>query len=83
MTPNTDGLFLDFESASKCDLKLHGLARYLADETTRPYCFTFALPGMRSADLWEFGQPIPRHILDHIAAGKPFRAHNAGFDYHI
>ncbi|NEL40409.1 MAG: hypothetical protein G3W65_20365, partial [Xanthomonas perforans] len=83
MTPNTDGLFLDFESASKCDLKLHGLARYLADETTRPYCFTFALPGMRSADLWEFGQPIPRHILDHIVAGKPFRAHNAGFDYHI
>lgn len=80
---NTDGLFLDFETASTCDLKLHGLARYLADPTTRPYCFTFALPGMRQADLWEFGQPVPRQILDWIRAGKPFRAHNAGFDYHI
>jgi|GEM_PF-4492359 len=80
---NTEGLFLDFETASTCDLKLHGLARYLADPTTRPYCFTFALPGMRQADLWEFGQPIPRQILDWIRAGKPFRAHNAGFDYHI
>lgn len=80
MTPNTDGLFLDFETASHCDLKAHGLARYLADPSTKPYCFTFALPGMRSADLWEFGQPIPRQILQHIAAGRPFRAHNAGFD---
>lgn len=83
MTSNDDGLFLDFETASTCDLKLHGLGRYLVDPTTRPYCFTFALPKMRSADLWEFGQPIPRQILDHIAAGRPFRAHNAGFDYHI
>lgn len=80
MTLNTDGLFLDFESASHCDLKAHGLARYLADPSTKPYCFTFALPGMRTADLWELGQPIPRQIVSHIAAGKPFRAHNAGFD---
>lgn len=83
MEPNTDGLFLDFETASTCDLKVNGLARYLADPTTRAYCFTFALPGMRQADLWEAGQPIPRQILDHIRAGRPFRAHNAGFDFHI
>lgn len=80
MSPNTDGLFLDFEAASKTDLKLHGLARYLACPTTKPYCFTFALPGMRSADLWELGQPVPRQIVAHIEAGRPFRAHNAGFD---
>lgn len=80
MSPNTDGLFLDFEAASKTDLKLHGLARYLACPTTKPYCFTFALPGMRSADLWELGTPVPRQIVSHIEAGKPFRAHNAGFD---
>lgn len=80
---NTDGLFLDFETASHCDLKLHGLARYLADPSTRAYCFTFALPGMRSADLWEAGQPVPRAVQDHIRAGRPFRAHNAGFDYHV
>lgn len=78
MTDN--GLYLDFEAASKTDLKLHGLARYLADPTTRPYCFTFILPGMRTADLWEMGQPIPRQITDHIAGGRTFLAHNAGFD---
>lgn len=80
---NTDGLFLDFEAASHCDLKLHGLARYLADRSTKPYCFTFALPGMRSADLWELGQPVPKAITSWIRAGKPFRAHNARFDFHI
>lgn len=83
MAPNTDGLFLDFEVASETDLKLNGLARYLADPTTRPYCFTFLLPGMRSADLWEFGQPVPRQIAGHIEARRPFRAHNAGYDFHI
>lgn len=77
------GLFLDFETASTCDLRLHGLARYLAAPTTRAYCFTFALPGMRTADLWESGKPIPRQLADHIAAGRPFRAHNAGFDFHV
>lgn len=80
MSPNRDGLFLDFEAASTTDLKTHGLARYLACPTTKPYCFTFALPGMRQADLWELGQPVPRQIVSHIQAGKPFRAHNAGFD---
>lgn len=80
MSPNRDSLFLDFEAASTTDLKAHGLARYLACPTTKPYCFTFALPGMRQADLWELGQPVPRQIVSHIQAGKPFRAHNAGFD---
>ena len=80
MSPNRDGLFLDFEAASTTDLKAHGLARYLACPTTKPYCFTFALPGMRQADLWELGQPVPRQVVAHIATGKPFIAHNAGFD---
>ncbi|BAE72819.1 putative DNA polymerase I [Xanthomonas phage OP2] len=80
MQTQREGLFLDFEVASKTDLKAHGLARYLACPTTKPYCFTFVLPGMRQADLWELGQPIPRQILAHIAAGKTFVAHNAAFD---
>lgn len=80
MSPNRDGLFLDFEAASTTDLKAHGLARYLACPTTKPYCFTFALPGMRQADLWELGQPVPRQVIAHIEAGKTFIAHNAGFD---
>ncbi|WHB31209.1 DNA polymerase [Xanthomonas phage NEB7] len=80
MTPNTDTLFLDFEAASLCDLKRHGLARYLRDPSTRAYCFTFVLPGMRTADLWEYGKPVPRQVNQHIEARKRFVAHNAGFD---
>lgn len=80
---DVDGLFLDFETASHCDLKAHGLGRYLVDPTTRAYCFTFRLPGMRTADLWEAGRPVPRQITDHIRAGRVFRAHNAGFDFHV
>lgn len=81
MRPDRDGLFLDFEAASTTDLKLHGMARYMACPTTTPYCFTFALPGMRTADLWELGRPIPRQIITHVEARKRFIAHNAGFDF--
>lgn len=78
-TPRPE-LFLDFETASKTDLKTAGLARFLLCPTTKPYCMTFRLPGMRAADLWELGQPIPRQVIAHIEAGKIVTAHNAGFD---
>lgn len=76
-------LFLDFETASTTDLKLHGLARYLECPTTKPYCLTFRLPGMRAADLWEFGTAMPRQVVQHIEAGRIVAAHNAGFDFHV
>ena len=76
-------LFLDFETTSYVDLVEHGLGRYLADPTTRPYCFTFRLPGMSSADLWEEGHPIAKQIATHIESGGLFVAHNAPFDFHI
>lgn len=77
-----DLLFLDFEAASKTDLKLHGLARYLADPTTRAYCLTYIL-GTRTADLWEPGVTFPANVVAHVRAGKPVVAHNAGFDFHL
>lgn len=76
-------LFLDFETASKTDLKAHGLGRYLVDLTTRTSCFTFRLPDMGSTDLWEHGHPVPRQIVQHIERGGLFVAHNAPFDFHI
>src|ERR1700758_2176815 len=76
-------LFLDFETTSKTDLPEHGLGRYLADPTTRAYCFTFRLPGMTSTDLWTEGAPIPPQIQMHIASGGLFVAHNAPFDFWI
>lgn len=76
-------LFLDFETSSKTDLPEHGLGRYLDDPTTRAYCFTFRLPGMQSADLWETGQVIPDAIMRHLTSGGLFVAHNAPFDFWI
>jgi DNA polymerase len=80
---NDKPLFLDFETASECDLTLHGLGRYLADPSTRATCFTWRFPDMPAAELWESGQPIPERIVRHIAAGHEFVAHNAPFDVHI
>jgi DNA polymerase bacteriophage-type len=76
-------LFLDFESTSKTDLPHEGLGRYLADQTTRPYCFTFRLPGMSSADLWTERQHVPAQVSKHIEQGGLFVAHNAPFDFWI
>lgn len=75
-------LFLDFETASKTDLAAAGFGRYLVDPTTRAYCFTFRLPGMTSADLWEVGRPVPAQIVQHLV-GDLFVAHNAPFDFWI
>lgn len=81
MTENI--LWLDFETTSKTDLPAEGLGKYLADPTTRAYCFTYRLPGMAATDIWIEGQPVPLAVLAHIEAGGLFVAHNAPFDYHI
>lgn len=76
-------LFLDFETSSLCDLDVHGLGRYLADPSTRATCLTWRFPDMPAAELWEAGQPMPERIVRHLAAGLPFVAHNAPFDFWI
>lgn len=78
-----DLLFLDFETTSRTDLKLSGLGRYLADPSTRGYCFTFQLPDMSSVDLWTEGTSVPKQICQHLARGGLFVAHNAPFDFWI
>lgn len=76
-------LFADFETASHADLTVSGLARYLADPSTRAYCLAFRLPGMSSTDLWESGKPLPAQLRLHVAGGGTFVAHNAQFDAEI
>lgn len=76
-------LFLDFETASECDLREAGLARYLEDLTTHATCLTWRFPDMAAAELWEAGQPLPARVVQHLAAGLPLVAHNAPFDFHI
>ncbi len=75
--------FFDFETQSKCDLPTEGLGRYLVDPTTKAYAFTFRLPGMSCADLWDIRFKAPSQIVRHIEAGGWFVAHNAPFDYNI
>lgn len=86
MSPE-DLLFLDFESASKCDLSAHGLGRYLRDPTTRPFCFSWRLRGPayqpQATALWQFGEFVPVSVVRHLEAGGLFVAHNAPFDFHF
>jgi DNA polymerase bacteriophage-type len=76
-------LFLDYETRSSTDLPAEGFGKYLADETTAPYCFTFRLPGMASADIWTEFRPVPAQVVRHIERGGLFVAHNAPFDHGI
>lgn len=80
---NDNLLFIDKETASKTDLAEAGLARYLADPSTRVTCFTWRFDDMPAAELWEVGQMVPERIVRHLAAGGEFIAHNAPFDFHI
>ena len=81
MTDNL--LFADYETASNTDLPAHGLGRYIADESTRPQCLTFRLPGMTATDIWFYGAPVPVQLARHIERGGLFVAHNAPFDFWI
>ena len=76
-------LWLDYETRSSTDLPAEGLGKYLADPTTAPYCFTFRLPGMTSADIWTEFQPVPAQVVRHIERGGLFVAHHAPFDFWI
>lgn len=72
----------DFETRSMCDLKAAGAYRYAEDPTTEvlvlKYCF-----GDDPIRFWHPGEPPPQDILDAIAAGETFVAHNASFEKSI
>ena len=79
-----DELFIDAETTSRCDLKLHGLERYLRDATTRVNSWAYRLSGETETKLWLIGdRSIDPRLMEHIAYGKPVIAHNAAFDFNI
>lgn len=79
-----DELFLDAETTSYCDLKLHGLGRYLRDPSTRVNSWAYRLPHETETKLWLIGdKDTDPRLMEHIAYGKPIVAHNAAFDFHI
>ena len=69
----------DFETRSTVDLRKTGVYRYAEDPSTSVLCLSYRVddgPLRR----WRPGQPAPQHLIDAIAGGALFKAHNAGFE---
>lgn len=91
-----DVLSIDFETGSTCDLKKCGAAKYAEDPTTRVICLAYStpwdpldpggvkaihfLPGEDYAISLHAAEP---ELLLWVADGKPVRAWNATFEFHI
>lgn len=79
-------LHIDFETASPCDLKAEGLARYAEEIATIWHCLAFAFddepPELVTPADWLFSPAFER-VLDHVAAGGLVYAHNAPFELAI
>ena len=67
-------VWVDFETASECDLKTAGVYNYARHPSTRVLCMAYAIDD-DEVQVWTPGQPFPRHILSH-----QIRAHNAAFE---
>jgi DNA polymerase len=67
-------VWLDFETASECDLKTAGVYNYAKHPSTRVLCMAYAVDD-DEVQVWTPDQPFPRHILSH-----QIRAHNAAFE---
>lgn len=74
-------LHIDFETRSRLDLTKVGTVIYANDPTTSCWCFAWAFDSEKVA-LWEPGQPIPRRIIKHIAAGGTVSGFSVQFEYH-
>jgi DNA polymerase len=72
-------IWLDFETASVCDLPAAGVYNYAADSTTRVLCMAWALDNGDPL-LWTPDQPFPQALIDAIINGAQIRAHNAAFE---
>lgn len=77
MRPN--GVHLDFESGSPTDLKKTGVYVYAEDPRTRVWGFRYSW-GDGKVYEWRPGYEDPHVLLEWIATGKLFVAHNAGFE---
>lgn len=69
----------DFETVSMADLKKVGAHRYAEDPTTDILTLKYAF-GDGPIQCWHPGEPPPQDILDAIADGTFFVAHNAEFE---
>lgn len=92
MTGSKDILFFDFETRSHADLRKVGLAKYVEDKTTEPYCCSVRFNG--KSYLWVLDTLPPfqgtgvelislSELVDMIKKAPVLSAHNFQFDYEI
>lgn len=71
----------DFETRSANNLRDSGLHRYCEDPTTGVWVLRYAWT-RDDVKEWRPGMPDPQDLLDYIAAGGIFKAHNSAFERH-
>lgn len=72
-------LHCDVETRSTVDLKKVSVHRYFEEPNTDVWCMAWAI-GDGPVNLWKMGEPPPPELVEHINAGLPVFAHNAGFE---
>jgi DNA polymerase len=82
MTSLSEGLHIDFETRSTCDLRKTGPWVYGQHYSTDVHCAAYAL-GEAEIKLWRPGMPRPEELTYALSRGLPFIAHNSGFERSI
>ena len=69
-------LWIDFETRSRCDLKVAGVYNYAQDATTEVLCMSYAFDD-EQVKTWTPNLTFPSDVLNHKGQ---IRAHNAAFE---
>jgi DNA polymerase len=79
VTSLADGLHIDFETRSTCDLRKAGPWVYSQYYSTDVWCMAYAL-GADDIKLWRPGMACPDELIYTVATGLPVIAHNVSFE---
>jgi len=77
-----NALSIDFETASKVDLRKTGAYRYARDPSTRVLCMSYRFDDGPVLN-WRPGQPFPADVIDHVMRMRRVRGWNVGFEWLI
>lgn len=72
-------IYIDFESASECDLPSRGVYNYARDPSTRVLCMAWVIDD-GDVQIWVPNQTFPKEVSDAVTNGDRIYAHNAAFE---
>jgi DNA polymerase bacteriophage-type len=75
-------LSIDFETASRADLRKTGAYAYSKDPSTRVLCMAWAFDD-QPVRVWKPGDHFPIEIIDHVARLRTVQGWNIGFEFVI